>query len=118
MHKNHVVERREGCLPHSRKCFAEGEGLLVVLGLDGVGAANFEGGTGDETGAASQGEGDGDAVQELAVAVVDADGFVLHNVKTDEQGGGLLGGVVGGYGGHFTHAATDRKHLTTLDDKG
>ena len=38
------------------------EGFFVAFGLDGVGAALFEGRTGDKTGTATHGKGDGEGI--------------------------------------------------------
>ena len=48
--------------PHRGECLVEGESFFVAFGLDGVGAALFEGRTGDETGTATHGKGDGEGI--------------------------------------------------------
>ena len=104
-------------LPDSGEVFAEGEGLFVSFGLDGIGFAHLEGGAADEAGAASEGEGNRDGFEELVVAVVEIDGFFLHDVDADEKGRGLLGCVVGGNGWHFTHTSSDSEDGATFDDE-
>ena len=104
-------------LPHDREVFAEGEGLLVSFCLHGVGAASLESRTADEAGAAPQGEGDGDGVDELAIGLVDIDRFILHNIDADEQDSGLYSRLVGGNGGHLAHAAANRKDFAPFDDQ-
>ena len=48
--------------PHRGESLVEGEGFFVAFGLDGVGAALFEGRTGDKTGTATHGKGDGEGI--------------------------------------------------------
>ena len=104
-------------LPDSGEVFAEGEGLFVSLGLDSVGFAHLEGGAADEAGAASEGEGNGDGLKELVLAVVEIDGLFLHDVEVEEKGRGLLGCFVGGNGWHFTHASSNGEDGAAFDDE-
>ena len=48
--------------PHLGECLVEGEGFFVAFGLYGIGAAQFEGRTGDKTGTATHGKGDGEGI--------------------------------------------------------
>ena len=45
------------------------------------------------------------------------DGFILHNVESDEQGCGLFGILVGGHRRHFAHPASDGKDGAAFNDK-
>ena len=70
--------------PDSGEVFAEGEGLFVSIGLDGVGIADLEGWSGDKAGTATQGERNGDSFNELVVAVVNLNWLFLRDVESDE----------------------------------
>ena len=102
---------------HHGEVLVQRESLFVILGLDGVGFTHLEGCAADETGAASEGEGNRDGFEELVVAVVEIDGFFLHDVDADEEGRGLLGCFVGGNGWHFTHTSSDGEDGAAFDDE-
>ena len=121
-HRNKKSTRKSPCALHSFvwslsygcEVLVKGKGLFVTLCLHRVGVAQLEGGVSDETGAALQGEGYGDGVEQL-VAFVDRDRFVLHNIETDEQDGGLLGMRVGGHRRHLAHAAANGEDGAALN---
>jgi hypothetical protein len=71
-------------LSYGSKVLVQREGLLIALGLHGIGIASLEGGTADETGTSFQRERNGDTLDELALSVIDIDGFFLHNVNADQ----------------------------------
>ena len=78
-------------LPYGCKRLVKREGLLVAFCLHRISVAQFEGRTGNKAGAATQRERDGDGVKALALGIANRDGFVLRDVKTNEQYGRLLG---------------------------
>lgn len=104
-------------LSHHGEVLVQREGLFVILGLDGVGFTHLEGCAADETSAASEGEGNGDGLKELVLAVVEIDGLFLHDVEVEEKGRGLLGCFVGGNGWHFTHASSNGEDGAAFDDE-
>ena len=82
--KESVSTEKVNPLPDSGEVFAEGEGLFVSFGLDGVGVADLESWCGDEAGTASEREGNGEGFEKFIVAVVEVDGFFLYDVDANE----------------------------------
>ena len=81
-------------LSHSCEVLLESEGSFVAFCLDGIGLAELKGRVADEAGAATQGEWNGNCLDELIIGIIDRDGFVFHDTKSDEQGCGLLSAFV------------------------